>query len=225
MKRAGFTLIELLVVIAVIAILSGILFPVYSKVRQQGYKTACLNNLKQIGMAMILYTQDYEDRMPSTVDANGRYWYDQIYGYVRNREIFTCPCDSTVKRSSDNSLLGVVSYCYRDEYLELDENRNPVAWLPLSGCVTSMVTYSCETAIMRDTKANPDVTAAQSSGAYAITNQYGEFDSGGMAPSFPGQPNGWGPGFHSDGENFLYLDGHVKWLPHRMATQARLDWF
>ncbi|NLO04745.1 MAG: prepilin-type N-terminal cleavage/methylation domain-containing protein, partial [candidate division WS1 bacterium] len=64
MRRKGFTLIELLVVIAIIAILAAILFPVFARAREKARQTSCLSNLKQISLAVIMYTQDYDDRMP-----------------------------------------------------------------------------------------------------------------------------------------------------------------
>lgn len=66
--RRGFTLIELLVVIAVIAILAAILFPVFAQAREQGRKTVCLSNQRQIGLAFRLYTQDYDEAFPNTND-------------------------------------------------------------------------------------------------------------------------------------------------------------
>ena len=62
-KRA-FTLIELLVVIAIISILAAILFPVFQNVRENARQTACISNGKQIGLAVIQYTQDYDETMP-----------------------------------------------------------------------------------------------------------------------------------------------------------------
>ncbi len=62
--KRGFTLIELLVVIAIIAILAAILFPVFAQAREAARKTTCLSNLKQIGLGLIMYTQDYDETYP-----------------------------------------------------------------------------------------------------------------------------------------------------------------
>ena len=63
-KEKGFTLIELLVVIAVIAVLMGILMPALQRAREQGKRTLCLNNLRQLGLATHLYAEDYDNKVP-----------------------------------------------------------------------------------------------------------------------------------------------------------------
>ena len=62
--RRGFTLIELLVVIAIIAILAAILFPVFAQAREKARQTACVSNMKQIGIGVTMYAQDYDEKMP-----------------------------------------------------------------------------------------------------------------------------------------------------------------
>lgn len=66
--RRGFTLIELLVVIAIIAILAAILFPVFARARENARRTSCLSNLKQIGLGIMQYNQDYDERYPTWVE-------------------------------------------------------------------------------------------------------------------------------------------------------------
>lgn len=69
-RRNGFTLIELLVVIAIIAILAAILFPVFAQAREKARSITCISNLKQIGLATLMYSQDYDEQMPWTSNWN-----------------------------------------------------------------------------------------------------------------------------------------------------------
>lgn len=92
MKRA-FTLIELLVVIAIIAILAAILFPVFTQAKVAAQRTTSISNLRQVGMAVAMYTVDFEAFPPmhlGTVEPRRR-WVDALFPYVKNEQIFVPP--------------------------------------------------------------------------------------------------------------------------------------
>ncbi|HET6383886.1 MAG TPA: DUF1559 domain-containing protein [Armatimonadota bacterium] len=109
--KKGFTLIELLVVIAIIAILAAILLPVFAQARAKARQTACLSNLKQLGLAMDMYAQDYDETFPvwtwcgdkttgfgsgvghAPIDNYSTFWMDAIYPYVKDAAVYTCPSD------------------------------------------------------------------------------------------------------------------------------------
>ncbi|MDD3925760.1 MAG: DUF1559 domain-containing protein [bacterium] len=119
LKQKGFTLIELLVVIAIIAILSAILFPVFSKARDRARQTTCLNNMKQLGLAFNMYLQDWDESMPYSswppastgLNENnfGSIWHRATASYVKNGvdlvtnfsgkklpEIYKCPSEDRI---------------------------------------------------------------------------------------------------------------------------------
>ena len=80
MTRRGFTLIELLVVIAIIAILAAILFPVFARAREKARQASCLSNMKQLSLGVIMYTQDYDEKMLYG-DANSINYHYCLWGY------------------------------------------------------------------------------------------------------------------------------------------------
>ncbi len=106
--RAGFTLIELLVVIAIIAILAAILFPVFAKAREKARQTSCGSNEKQVGLAILQYTQDYDEQFPNGYPDAQIGWAGQILSYVKNSGVFKCPDDST----SVDGVYTPVSYAF-----------------------------------------------------------------------------------------------------------------
>lgn len=97
---SGFTLIELLVVIAIIAILAAILFPVFAQAREKARQTSCLSNLKQIGLGIMMYTQDYDEIYPYSQRYDpvpqhpwGTNWAIVTQPYAKSYDIYRCPSD------------------------------------------------------------------------------------------------------------------------------------
>lgn len=109
-KHKGFTLIELLVVISIIAILLAILIPALGKAREKVKEVSCKSNLKNVGLALAMYLDAYERKLPNTGSANGFLWLDATgevfrptnvtssaywgvwyYDYLKNTKIFGCP--------------------------------------------------------------------------------------------------------------------------------------
>jgi prepilin-type N-terminal cleavage/methylation domain-containing protein/prepilin-type processing-associated H-X9-DG protein len=96
MRKRGFTLIELLVVIAIIAILAAILFPVFARARENARRASCQSNLKQIGLGLLQYTQDYDEKMPQryfgNLEANS--WRRVTFPYTKSTQLFSCPSNT-----------------------------------------------------------------------------------------------------------------------------------
>jgi len=131
--RRGFTLVELLVVIAVLAILAGILFPVFAKARERGRAAACLSNLKQFGLAVIAYSDDWDGKYPYGVDWADRYfpqiWNDQpefqaklaqmpylpelLTAYGVDRRQWACPSDRGFNVDQISKAAAYVDNAYR----------------------------------------------------------------------------------------------------------------
>ncbi|HEY3333044.1 MAG TPA: DUF1559 domain-containing protein [Capsulimonadaceae bacterium] len=228
MRKSAFTLIELLVVIAIIAILAAILFPVFAKAREKARQTTCASNQKQLTLAMIQYSQDFDEVYPSRsyiVDPNIS-WVQQVYPYVKTWLAYQCP-DDTVKRAAANYV--PVSYTMADnlrggkDYISDGFHK---ANSGMSGYVLENTPYSGRA----QTASNVEAPAT----TLMIVEYYSQYNYNGTgnggdtayAPSynFPCQiPNTgsnlwWQDGYtagiaiHNDGWNYGFADGHVKWL-------------
>lgn len=100
-RGAGFTLIELLVVIAIIAILSTLLFPAFARARESAKRTSCVSNMKQLSLAFLQYTKDYDEHYPSPGKSGAMApWMLSLQGYIKDYNILHCPTD-TDKRFVD----------------------------------------------------------------------------------------------------------------------------
>ena len=99
-RRKAFTLIELLVVIAIIALLAAILFPVFARARENARKSSCANNLKQIGLSIAQYVQDYDETYFAR-NMGPLVWTQMLYPYTKSAQLFRCP--SITQGATNNS--------------------------------------------------------------------------------------------------------------------------
>jgi len=217
-KRA-FTLIELLVVIAIIAILAAILFPVFAQAREKARQTACLSNMKQIGDAMLMYTQDYDETLPlnigDAVDFVTGYcnqgtaltignpapvpmsWLGGIMPYLKSYAVLICPDSKpNVGGSIDPcSLNGVVNQSSVQGNAAVMQVPLQKISAPASYVFLSEEYISCNRALLR-----PRITSG--SGATAVYQSWHNNTNTGFEAYNDN---------HTGGGNFLYCDGHAKW--------------
>ncbi|MDR3708249.1 MAG: DUF1559 domain-containing protein [Capsulimonadaceae bacterium] len=161
-KRLGFTLIELLIVIAIIAIIAAILFPVFATAREKARQTACASNLKQIGLAIVQYEQDYDETTPAGGDwhDNGCGWAAQIYPYVKTSAVFLCPDDT-------GKALSVCSYGYSSLFVTgLYQTTNEATLGAPAGWPLSQFTQPVRTVMIFEVTNNGSTTT---SNVYNIT--------------------------------------------------------
>ncbi len=183
--RKGFTLIELLVVIAIIAILAAILFPVFAKAREKARQTSCLSNLKQIGLGMLMYAQDYDECVPEGDRSSTppRNWYDLVQPYVKNTQIFKCPTRPNDNGYGINSCFLCPHWCVHTKGISIGSMPRPAEIVFVAD---SAMFLACAWEI-----AYANVCAARCTpGATVDTNTR-----------------------HNGGSNVNFCDGHAKWYP------------
>ncbi len=219
--KKGFTLIELLVVIAIIAILASILFPVFGRARENARRSSCQSNLKQIGLGLLQYVQDYDERYPLSVTAPGGTvdlstgWAVAVQPYMKSTQIFQCPSETNSPTNVTPGVTGYGGVGYTDYWL----NRN------VSGKSQSAMDYASSTVM------NGDGTSGTS--AYTIDGIESRFDNNAsntgaftaitssttkIPAVCPADATGNFGLRHLDGINYAFADGHVKWLKSDSAT-------
>lgn len=229
MRLQGFTLIELLIVITIISLLAAILFPVFARARENARRTSCQSNLKQIGLGMAMYSQDYDERiLPQIIygpNSAGTasvsfHWNFCLTPYIKNNQIFICPSRSA--RSSATQMTPQTNYGY-------NRSGQPTrTWVEGSNANYSIggtfradgtmqaaapvltlaaIPNPSGTVAIGDTVAWPS-TAADGLDYYGNGSPFLVWTNTnptmGSATYYP-DPR------HFDGANFVYLDGHVKW--------------
>ena len=208
----GFTLIELLVVIAIIAIIAGMLFPAFSRARENARRASCQSNLKQMMLGLTQYIQDYDELFPIQGGSGGgcgspggdRYgtglsWATATQPYIKNTQIFKCPSDS-------RGAAFTCSYGYNWQLgPSLGGSTPGPAVRPLKLTAPTAPTFLASVEQSSKTVAwYEDRTSNTNWITVECPNVTDQFDSG--APS-----DGFGYTSHFEGLNLALVDGHVKW--------------
>lgn len=215
-QRSGFTLIELLVVIAIIAILAAILFPVFARARDNARRAACQSNLKQVGLAIAQYTQDYDEMMVPVILLSPTMLYPQlIQPYLKSEQVMVCPAVGLV--SGQAPLIGNPAYGMNIKMQNGATGGGGYA--SLTSMSIASINNPAELLVLAE---NGD-TSVPLGGYYstwnAITTGVNPWINNIRIPA----------GQHFDGSNILFADGHVKWLKlnnvlNRPAGVAAADW-
>jgi prepilin-type N-terminal cleavage/methylation domain-containing protein/prepilin-type processing-associated H-X9-DG protein len=209
MRRRGFTLIEILVVLAIIAVLAAMLFPVFARAREKARQASCQSNLRQLGLAAQMYAEDCDgvnvptNQPQAGVASNGIWWMMLLQPYTRNLQILDCPSCSDrgwCGMGECEGYIGQVYWRYRGGYgINWGFYCDGDAWPPTGRYTTpagqgeSLVADSADTILMSDSRC-----VVSAPGLYGGRGHF-RFD--------PERADR-----HNDAANYLFCDGHVKWL-------------
>jgi prepilin-type N-terminal cleavage/methylation domain-containing protein/prepilin-type processing-associated H-X9-DG protein len=205
-SKRGFTLIELLVVIAIIAILAAILFPVFGRARENARRSSCQSNMKQIGLGIAQYTQDFDEKMPVaywTPAANQQMsWKDAIQPYVKSKQLFACP-SNPVNNVGTYQSVGAMPSSYSPNSTQLQGAFGSSGGTADAGSTPafSISTFqfaSSTIQVCESTFTNSDYNICNA--YFGVTNRT---SAGNQGSTY--QYNG-----HLSMGNYLFADGHVK---------------
>jgi len=201
-----------LVVIAIISILAAILFPVFARARENARRASCQSNLKQIGLGMLQYVQDYDEHFPlpwanyagdkwfqSTATQGGEPgfdvgWAELIQPYVKSRQLFQCPSEP----KGPGPLEG------NTDYTDYEANLYDI---------------NSQTGFVGVIAPTQTVLASDWRSAHSASSMFANYNWSTNMPADNGQVDEFRR--HLGGDNFLFFDGHVKWLkPQDVKSRA-----
>jgi prepilin-type N-terminal cleavage/methylation domain-containing protein/prepilin-type processing-associated H-X9-DG protein len=234
-RRTAFTLIELLVVIAIIAILAAILFPVFGRARENARRSSCQSNLKQLGLAFMQYSQDYDETLPVGMGDGGGTappyrgigWGGDINPYIKSNQIYICASDTTGYTGPGGSI--PVSYAYNRSLAFANGTAYPGPQGKIAGFnAISKTVLLCEVRNCWAVVSPISGVSYSGDGETYSPGINGVWDPQGnangsniefMTGALGNRAKATGSyiasnslGRHMDGSNFLMTDGHVKWF-------------
>jgi len=203
-RRKAFTLIELLVVIAIIAILAAILFPVFARAREKARQATCTSNLKEIGLAFLMYAQDYDECFPLMrvyTSVGTLYFDDTTQPYLKNWNIWYCP-----SRDKFRGHHGYSCGFYQQTRMNNADGANSSSCPYGRPVKHAELKWPAETVLLAETQFN----AASPTGCYRAMC-YGDSTRRAyyIAP-------------HNGARNILLCDGHVK--SYALQADVSLRW-
>jgi prepilin-type N-terminal cleavage/methylation domain-containing protein/prepilin-type processing-associated H-X9-DG protein len=222
-KKAAFTLIELLVVIAIISILASILFPVFARARENARKAACMSNLKQIGVGVMMYAQDYDETYISGQTSSPiLYWYDLLQPYTKSRQIFVCPTAGEIKNYAGGHFSGGYALniggtnAQNGFGIEFDYMTPNSTYVKLS-----TVQEPATTIMITDPGSNGYASTDFYAIGYAELSYIPVLHGGQVGPFGTIAPGGdVVPVAPGGGGNYLFADGHVKFLNASTSSKS-----